>query len=123
MWLPSGDPLNPQIGASDLGALQKLEPRTRENDPPALQHIGAIRDAQGLLDILLNQQHRNAFPANVLHDPEYFLHNRGRQPQGGFVKHQEPRCAHQPPANGQHLLLTAAERARFLQPPFAEEWE
>src|SRR2546428_3958144 len=71
MWLPSGDPLNPQIGASDLGALQKLEPRTRENDPPALQHIGAIRDAQGLLDILLNQQHRNAQQALRIADRAY----------------------------------------------------
>ncbi len=44
-----------------------------------------------------------------------------REPERRFVEHEELRTAHQRPADGEHLLLAAAEMARLLVLPLLQD--
>ncbi len=46
-----------------------------------------------------------------------------RKAQGGLVEHEKLGAAHERPADGEHLLLAAAEIARLLMRPLLEDGE
>src|SRR5215470_10718188 len=76
--------LRSQIHASDMGIVEKLGAGSRQGDAALLQHVGAIGELERRERVLLDQHHRDASGANVLDDPERLLHQRRRQPKGGF---------------------------------------
>ena len=59
----------------------------------------------------------------LLDDIKDLLHQDGRQPHGGLIQHQKLGLAHQRPADGQHLLLAAAEGAGHLAAPLLQAGE
>ncbi|MNR09056.1 hypothetical protein D3C85_1252440 [compost metagenome] len=70
---------------------------------------------------MLHQQHRQAIVAiQGREGVEHLLHQQRRQPQAGLVDQQQPRAAHQRPADGQHLPFASGHRARQLLAPFLE---
>ena len=54
-------------------------------------------------------------------DPKNLLDDPRRKPERGLVHEQEPGSGHERASNGQHLLLTAGERARQLLGALAQD--
>ena len=78
------------------------------------QHIGIVGDLQRHVGVLLDQQNGHTLVIDRFDNGENILHNQGRKTQRGFIHHQHLRAAHQCPAHGQHLLLTAGQRTGQL---------
>ena len=73
-----------------------------------------MRDAQGLVGVLLHQKDRGAVGIDLLDDAEDLLDDDGRKAQGGLVEQEEPGPGHEGAAHGQHLLLAAGQGAALL---------
>ena len=84
------------------------------HEPAVLQHIGAIGDAQHMMHVLLDDEDRVPLLAQVPDHLEQELDIDRREALGRLVEQQHARLGHQRPADRQHLLLAAAERAGDL---------
>ena len=73
-----------------------------------LQHIGAVADEFGEMDVLLGQEHREAFLLELDDGVGHLLDDDRRDAFGGLVEQHQQRIAHQRASDRQHLLLTAA---------------
>src|SRR3989442_5344080 len=62
-------------------------------------------------------------PLQLRHDVGHLFHEERREAQGRLVQEEQPRAGHQGPADREHLLLTAAERAAELTAPLAQAGE
>src|SRR5690606_39216939 len=87
----------------------------REHDLTRLQHIPAMRYRERHERVLLDKQYRGALGIDVLHDPEDLFDQDRREPHGRLVQEQHLGVGHERATDGQHLLLTAGERARLLR--------
>ena len=79
------------------------------HDGAEVHHVGAIRDLQRAVHVLLHQQHRDAFalePRDRLH---HVLHDLGRQALAGLVEQHQARRAEQRARDGHHLHLAAGK--------------
>ena len=85
-----------------------------EDDLAGFEHVAAIGDSQGRTGVLLDQQDRQAAALEVDDGLVDVLHNQRGDAQRRLIHHQQSRPRHQSPADGQHLLLTAGERAGQL---------
>ena len=54
---------------------------------------------------------------------EYFPDDSWRETEAGFVQHQQPRLAHQRPAQRQHLPFAAGQCSRKLRAPLGQPRE
>jgi hypothetical protein len=80
-----------------------------------LQHVAAMRRAQGVVGVLLDEQDGHAVVAVELADDlEDLLDVERRQAERGLVEQQQLRPAHQRAGDRQHLLLAARQRAGAL---------
>ena len=88
-----------------------------------LEDVGAVRDVQRVVDVLLDQQDRPALGLELgdgLEDP---LDHQRRQAERRLVEQEQARPAHERPPDRQHLLLAARQRAAGLAQPLAEQRE
>ena len=88
-----------------------------------LEHVGVVRDLEGLDRVLLDHEDRLAEPAQVADDPEDLPEDEGREPEGRLVEQQEPRPEQQGAAHLQHLLLPARQIGGPLPARLAEHRE
>ncbi len=71
--------------------------------------------------VLLDDQHRDPHLAvDLAQDPEQFLDDQRREPEGRLVEQHQAGPQHQPAADRQHLLLAARQRPSLLSAPFLE---
>ncbi len=73
-----------------------------------LEHIDAVGDQFGEMDVLLRQQHRQAFLLQVDDGRGHLLDDHRRDALGRLVEQHQQRVAHQRARHRQHLLLAAA---------------
>jgi len=66
------------------------------------------------MGVLLDQEYGGALAVEIADDLENLLHDDGRQAERRLVQEEQARSRHEGAADGQHLLLTAAERAGAL---------
>jgi hypothetical protein len=59
-------------------------------------------------------EHGHAVRIDLAHDVEHLVGHARAQAQAGLVQQQQPGLGHQRAADGQHLLLAAAEGAGQL---------
>ncbi len=71
-------------------------------------------DLEGRAGVLLHQQDSHAALVDLLDGVEDGFDQHRRQAQRRLVQHQNARLGHQRPPDGQHLLLTAGQRAAEL---------
>ena len=100
---------------------QQLLAVAGQRDRPRLEHVAVIRDRQGLVGVLLHEQHRGAALVDGPDDGEDLLDEHGRQPQRRLVEQHQDWLGHEAPADGQHLLLAAAQRPGQLRPPLGQD--
>src|ERR1700736_6249143 len=104
-----------EIGRADVAVCEELAPGAGERDLAGLQDIAAMGEPQGVMRVLLDQEHRYLLLLVDLADHlEDLLDDERRQPQRGLVEQQQARPAHQRAADRQHLLLAPRERAAAL---------
>src|SRR4051812_17705528 len=98
-----------------LGATQ------RGADPALVHHVTALGQVHDQLDILLDEKYRRAeFAVYALDVIADLLHEIRLQSLRWLVQKHQRGLADEPPADGQHRLLTPAERARALTPPLGK---
>ena len=112
-----------EIGGPDLWILQQFGSAAFQGDPTGLQDEGPIRDLQGLVCHLLDQQDRQASLPQGDNRLEDVLDDDGREPERGFVEQQQPGLAHQRAPDRKHLLLAAGECSRQLLPALLQTGE
>src|SRR6266851_4855691 len=104
-----------EIGGAHLAVGEELAPGAGERDLPGLHDIAAMGEPQGMVRVLLDQEHRDLLLLVDLADHfEDLLDDERREAERGLVEQQEARPTHQRAADRQHLLLAAGERAAAL---------
>src|SRR5580700_8243199 len=85
-----------EIGGFDFRPLQQLASGTRERDQTIDHDIAAVRQAERVKGILLDQEYGQALVAIERPDGvEDLPHHQRRQPERRLVEQKEPRPAHQ----------------------------
>ena len=93
-----------------LRVLQQFFAGTRQHNRPMLEHVAPMRNPQGVVRILLNQQNGHAPGLVQLFDDAEHLADVDRcQAQRRLVQQQQLRPAHQRAGNRQHLLFAARQ--------------
>src|SRR5215475_1237564 len=113
----------PEIGPSHAVVAEQPLTVAGEGDGAGLQHVAVVRDRQGLVGVLLDEQHRGAADVDLADDAEDLLHEHGGEPERRFVEEHQRRLGHERAPDREHLLLTAAERPRQLGPPLGQDGE
>ena len=108
--LLSEDALEAEIGFRDLFAAQRAgRPLDRDR---AFQHAdGAARGRHGALEVLLDQQHRDAGRFQRLEPGVDAIDDQRRKPERHLVEQQEVRVHHQRAPDRRRLLLAARQCA------------
>src|SRR3990172_8221660 len=88
-----------------------------KGDPAAAPHdVGAVGDLDRARGVLLDEEHRHAFLAELLENLEHLVDDQRRQPERGLVEEEELRPGEQRPGDCELLLLAAGElRARPVE--------
>src|SRR5262249_26363194 len=101
--------------ADELVVVELLGVAALECDLAVHDHIAAIGDADGLVEILLGHQHGQREAFFQLLDLVYGAADQDRgEVDRGLVDQQNARRRHQRPSQGQHLLLAARQAAGEL---------
>ena len=79
------------------------------DDPPVLDDVVAVGEGRGKVEILLDQEDREALLLQPADHPADLLDDDRRQTLGRLVEQQQGRAGAQHPADRQHLLLAAGE--------------
>jgi hypothetical protein len=90
--------------------------RTGPDDRAELHEHQPVRHRQGVLGVLLDQQHRRAPFAQLDDGPDHLLGGQWGQPQCRFVGHEDLRRLGQGRGQPEHLLLPAGQQPRLLAP-------
>src|SRR5207248_6722376 len=112
-----------QVRFADRVAGQELGGAGGGADAAGLQHVRAVDDAEHLLDVLLDDQHREAAGPQALHQLEDLLDDYGGKARRGLVQQEELRLGHEGAADRAHLLLAAGHAAGQLLPAFGQPRE
>src|SRR5215467_6279724 len=109
MYTTAGSvPTTFEISGLHLGIGQKFGTSAAERNPAGLHHITAMGEAQRVMGILLDEEHRRLLPfVHLANYIENLFDDQRRQSERRFIEQQEARPAHQGPRNCQHLLLAA----------------
>src|ERR1700682_97767 len=110
----------PQEGRLDLVVGEQFLAAALQRDLSRLEHVAAVGDAQRLIHVLLDEQHRHSLSVDLPDGDENGLHQERRQSQRRLVEKEQARVGHQPARDGQHLLLAARERPGQLPDALAQ---
>src|SRR5262249_9299327 len=95
-----------------------------ENDASGLHYVAAMRQSQGLMRVLFDEEDRRLLTlvdfANRIQD---LLDDKRGQPERWLVEQQETRSAHQRAGDRQHLLFPTRQGSAALSLPLIEDWE
>src|SRR2546428_8346627 len=105
----------PKVELADVVVAAQLGGRTVEDDPAVLHDVAVIRDAQGHLGVLLDEQERRPpLLVDLADDVEDLAHEQRREPERRLVQQQELGQGHEGAADDEHLLLASTQVARDL---------
>src|SRR5882672_2855862 len=107
--------LMPEVRSANVVVPQELPTVSCQRDRSGLQHVTVVGDGQGLVGVLLDEQHGGAVVVNLANDAKDLLHEHRGQAERGLVQKHQPGLRHQRAPDRQHLLLAPAEGPRQLQ--------
>jgi hypothetical protein len=81
-----------------------------DDDSSALEHVGLIGDFEGLLDVLFDEQDRDAAVGGRTNSVKKSSYEERGETQGEFVDQQNSRLTTERTSQGEHLLLAAGEQ-------------
>ena len=91
--------------------------------PPGLHDVGAVRDGECEVDVLLDQEDGHALAPDLGDGLEDLAGDQRGEAERRLVQQEKPRAGHERAADGEHLLLAARERAGGLTAPLPEDRE
>src|SRR5437667_7295211 len=103
--------------------VEQLVRRALVDDPSVLHDIPEVRDAQGLVRVLLDHEDRQPRLPQGSDRLENLGDELWGESQAWLVKDEKRRLCHQGPADRDHLLLAAAEPARLESRTFSKPRE
>src|SRR5438093_1645968 len=103
-----------EVRFADAVARQELGGSAGGANAARLEQVGAIDHPQHLLDVLLDDQHRQATGADALHQLEHLFDEERREPGGRLVEQQQLGLGHQGATDRAHLLLATRHAAGEL---------
>mmetsp|Transcript_5523 Transcript_5523/g.13342 ORF Transcript_5523/g.13342 Transcript_5523/m.13342 type:complete len:248 (+) Transcript_5523:1701-2444(+) len=109
-----------QVGGLHGRVVAQMGGRSVHRDAAVLQHIAIVGHLQRRGGELLDQQHGHAPRLQAFDDAEDLVDQDGRQAHGRFVEQHHLGVEHHRAGHGQHLLLTAGQRAGQLQAPLLQ---
>jgi hypothetical protein len=80
-----------------------------ERDAPFEQAVEPVGNREGLVDVLLDDQHRRALLLDDRHGLIDLTDHDRCEPEGDFVEQQQPGVGHQRPGDGQRLPFASGE--------------
>src|SRR5439155_11898645 len=92
-----------QIRLLDVVIGQEVGALALPDNAARLQHIGAVGQLQGPVNLLLHQEDGEALRLQRSDLVVELVNDQGCQSEGWLVQHEELRVRHQRPAYGQHL--------------------
>ena len=104
---------NSRIGGETIGP-------AFADDPPGLEQIAAVGDAEALPRVLLDEEDADPRLADMDERVEQLVGEERREPQRGLVEEQHLGGRHKSAADRHHLLLAAAHGAHRLAHPLRE---
>src|SRR5574341_534878 len=112
-----------EVSVGDALAAQQLRGAALQHDVPVLEHVPAVGDGERGLGELLDEQQREPLVPEPRQHREHLVHELRRQAQRRLVEEEQAGRRHEAARDREHLLLTAREHARRLQPPLAQDRE
>ena len=94
-----------------------------DDDAAVFHDVGAVGDAQGLIRVLLYEEHGRAVRVDLLDDRENLLDDDRREAERRLVEQEQGRTGHDRAGNGEHLLLAARKRAARLEATLRQNGE
>src|ERR1051326_8684587 len=107
-----------QIFVDDLVVRVQLGGRRVMAYGAFFHEIHALAGLEGQRDVLLHQQHRDAFAAEHVDDVPDLRHHARHQRFGRLIQQDDLRLEDYRARDLEHLLLSAAQRAPRLAAPF-----
>src|SRR5579884_2960972 len=93
---------------------------TGVDDAPAVEHVGAVGEAQREQRVLLDEHDGDPRLLELGQDPIDVLDDERREPLRRLVDQEQPRVGDQRAADREHLLLAAREAPRAARAQLAE---
>src|SRR5690606_29732909 len=84
------------------------------NNATFLDDVATMGDLKGFDDVLLCHEDSDPAPVDINDGIKYLVDQQRSQTKRGFIQQQQTWTCHECAANGQHLLLSAAECTRQL---------
>ena len=103
--------------------MQELRGRPVEADLTLLHEVRGLGEREREVHRLLDEDDRRTRGADLVHDRQQLLHDRGRETEGELVDHEQAGPGDERHSERQHLLLTAGEVARGFVEALAQHRE
>lgn len=84
-----------EIVCDDLGITRDHGARSRVDDAPLLDHVGAIAARERLARVLLDEQDGQTLGVQQLERIEHLANHERREAETRLIEQQEPRRAHE----------------------------
>ena len=111
-------------GDEQLAVGAELLDRPVEHDLPVREHVAAVGDLEGELDVLLDEEHAASGLLGVLADPrQQALDDHRSEAEAELVEEQQPGLAGERAGDGEHLLLPARQQPGAPRPDVRERRE
>src|SRR5687768_14007491 len=107
--------VDPKVDLADHFVLEEVVSGVVQYSAAGLQDVATMSDLEGHEGVLLDEQDRRALAVDLLKRLKDHLDHRRRQSHRRLIEQEQPWPGHQGAADGQHLLLTAGERASLLR--------
>src|SRR5690606_9152157 len=104
--------VQPEIELAHVLVVPEVGTRPLEHDPAVLHDVAEVGDVERHPGVLLHDQQGRAALLEGFQQREDFIDDQRRQPERGFVDHDQPGLGHHGAAHDEHLLLAAREVAR-----------
>src|SRR5262249_47749178 len=101
----------------------QLGRRAMEDDGATADDVGAVRDGEGALGVLLDEEDGDPALADVAEKSVDLVDDRRRQAKRGLVEHDKSRARQQRAGDGELLLLAARKLAGGLPAAGAKDRE
>src|SRR5215472_16049769 len=112
-----------EVEAADAVGRAQLAGRAVERVSPEVEDEHAVRDAQDHLDVLLDDEERDAHAVQRDNRRVHVLDEARSERGGGLVEQQQSGSDHERARQRERALLATREAARHLTPPIAQERE
>jgi len=106
-----------QVGPPDKVVLREARGGVLKREAARLKHISSLGHLQSKGRVLFHEEDRSALFVYSPEGLEDIPDEKWGEAKGRLIEEEQPRVGHQSPADGEHLLLAAAQSSSGLAFP------